>query len=139
MIAPVASPPPRPHRYSKLSLREVRLGGFSRLAVRRIEWKRWSRLQRLQLHHALEDLRARRKATPRDLRLWRAAGLSAIANRHDGCSDELQHFERHPVDLLWWQWRKHLWPMLRDGQRLPLQAEPDRCFKTPVVGFKGTF
>ena len=129
VIAPIASPPPRPHHLSKLSLREVRLGGFSRLAVRRIEWKRWSHLQRMQLLGALEDLRARRKATPRDLRLWRAAGLSAIANSHDGCSDELQHFEQHPVDLLWWQWRKHLWPMLRDGQRLPLQAEPDRCFK----------
>jgi hypothetical protein len=50
VIAPIASPPPQPHSRSKLSLREVRLGGFSRLAVRRIEWKRWSRLQRLQLH-----------------------------------------------------------------------------------------
>jgi hypothetical protein len=48
VIAPIASPPPRPHRHSKLPLREVQLGGFSfsRLAVRRIEWKRWSRLQR---------------------------------------------------------------------------------------------
>jgi hypothetical protein len=86
-------------------------------------------LQRLQLHKALEELRFSRKATPRDLRLWGAAGLKAIANSHDGCSDELQHFERHPVDLLWWQWRKHLWSLLRDGQRLPLQAELERCFK----------
>jgi hypothetical protein len=104
----------------RLSLREIRLGGFNRLAVRRLEWKRWCWLQRAQLQRALARLQVARKATRRDLRLWRAAGLRAIANSHDGCSDELIHFDRHPVDLLWWQWREHLWPLLRDGQRLPL-------------------
>ena len=99
------------------------------MAVRRLEWKRWSWLQRAQLHRALARLQTIKKATRRDLRLWRAAGLRAIANSHDGCTDELVHFDRHPVDLLWWQWREHLWPLLRDGQKLPLLEEPERCFK----------
>ena len=109
-------PPSSPARHGpRLSLREIRLGGFNRLAVRRLEWKRWCWLQRAQLHRALARLQTIKKATRRDLRLWRAAGLRAIANSHDGCSDELVHFDRHPVDLLWWQWREHLWPLLRDG------------------------
>jgi hypothetical protein len=43
--------------------------------------------------------------------------------------DELVHFEKHPVKVLWWQWRGHLWALLRDGLKLPLLQEPDRCFK----------
>jgi hypothetical protein len=113
----------------RLSQREIRLVAFNRLAVRRLEWKRWCWLQRAQLQRALARLQETKKVTRRDLRLWRAAGLRSIANSHDGCSDELIHFDQHPVDLLWWQWRENLWPLLRDGQRLPLLEEPVRCFK----------
>jgi hypothetical protein len=70
-----------------------------------------------------------RRATSRDLRLWLTEGLSAIARSHDGVSEELAHFDKHPVEVMWWQWRDHLWSLLRDGLQLPLVQEPDRCFK----------
>ena len=94
-----------------------------------MEWKRWSWLQRRCLRDTLSQLRTSRRATPRDLRLWLAEGLSAIARSHDGVSEELAHFDKHPVEVLWWQWRDHLWSLLRDGLQLPLLQEPDRCFK----------
>jgi hypothetical protein len=65
----------------RLSLREIRLGGFNRLAARRLEWKQWCWLQRAQLQRALARLHEAKKATRRYLRLWRAAGFRAIASR----------------------------------------------------------
>jgi hypothetical protein len=55
--------------------------------------------------------------------------LSPTATTAVPTSSYIVHFDRHPVDLLWWQWREHLWPLLRDGQKLPLLEEPERCFK----------
>ena len=112
-----------------ICLHELRLFGFSRRAARLIEWKRWCWLQKRCLQDTLSLLQASKKATPRDLQRWRAEGLTAIARSHDGVCDELVHFEKHPVKVLWWQWRGHLWALLRDGLKLPLLQEPDRCFK----------
>ena len=114
---------------AKVCLHELRMTGFSRRAAKLMEWKRWSWLQRRCLRDTLSQLRTSRRATPRDLRRWLAEGLSAIARSHDGVSEELAHFDKHPVEVLWWQWRDHLWSLLRDGLQLPLLQEPDRCFK----------
>ena len=113
----------------EICLHELRLVGFSRRAAKLIEWKRWCWLQKRCLQDTLSLLQASNKATPRDLQRWRAEGLTAIACSHDGVCDELVHFEKHPVKVLWWQWRSHLWALLRDGLKLPLLQEPDRCFK----------
>jgi hypothetical protein len=57
------------------------------------------------------------------VRLW------VIAGSYDGVSDVAEYEAAHCVSLLWWQWREHLWPHLRDGQKLPFVDEPERCFK----------
>jgi hypothetical protein len=64
------------------------------------------------------------------VRLWRADdALRAIADSYGGVSDVDDYEAAHCASLLWWQWREHLWPLLRDGQKLPFTEEPQRCVK----------
>jgi site-specific DNA-cytosine methylase len=107
----------------------LRLSGFSRHAVLRLEARFWKRLQRRALQRALDLLRHEHKATERDCRLWRADGLAVIANSFDGVGSDAAFVASNAVSLLWWNWRRHLWPVLRDGQQLPLLSQPLRCFK----------
>ena len=57
---------------SKVCMHELRMVGFSRRAAKLIEWKRWCWLQKRCLSDTLSQLQTSKKATPRDLRRWRA-------------------------------------------------------------------
>jgi hypothetical protein len=80
----------------------------------------------------LQRLKYRRlgRASLRESRLWLAKGLAVVANSFDGVGSDAAYVSKNPVSLLWWNWRRHLWPMLRGGQNLPLESTPLRCFKS---------
>ena len=124
-LEPLAQPPPQPTDL----FTEIRCRGFSRRAVFLLESKRWRFLQRASLATALSRISSQRSGTGREVRLWRADALRAIADSYDGVSDVAGYEAAHRVSLLWWQWREHLWPHLRDGQKLPFTDEPQRCVK----------
>ena len=126
---PLHTPPTTSTQAGRDLLADIRLGGFSTRATKLLETKFWRHLQRLALTKALLTLTRTRRGTKRDLRRWRAEGLRVIAESHDGVSDVEAYVAEHNVSLLWWQWREHLWPMLRDGQKLPFCDEPSRQFK----------
>jgi hypothetical protein len=75
-------------------------------------------------------LRSDGKVALRESHAWLAKGaLAVIASSFDGVGSDAQYVASNCVSLLWWNWRRHLWPMLRDGQKLPLESGPLRCFK----------
>ena len=108
----------------------IRLMGFSKSAVLRLETRYWKLQQRRALRTAIGSLRDEGKAALRESRLWLAQGLGVIANSFDGVGSDAVYVSTNPVSLLWWNWRRHLWPALRDGQKLPLESVPLRCFKS---------